>query len=57
MKRISYAQQERQPESLRPQPLATEGAKLPEGGSEEREAFEAWLSHVGAGRIGPDSRA
>ena len=35
-----------------PQPLASEGQKLPEGGCEEREAFEAWLAHVEAGRIG-----
>lgn len=28
------------------------GVKLPEGGMEEREAFEAWLAHVEAGRIG-----
>ena len=35
-----------------PQPLAREGQNLPEDGCEERDAFEAWLSHVEAGRIG-----
>ena len=57
MKRIRYDRQERRPESQRPQPLATEGLKLPEGGSDEVEAWEAWLRHVQAGRIGPKPRA
>ena len=57
MKRIRYDRQERRPESQRPQPLATEGLKLPEGGSDEVEAWEAWLRHVQVGRIGPMHRA
>lgn len=33
-------------------PSGPAGVRLPEGGMEEREAFEAWLGHVEAGRIG-----
>jgi len=43
---------ERRPCNPPPQPLATAGAKLPEDGLEEADAFARWLAHVEAGRIG-----
>ena len=43
---------ERRPYNPPPQPLATGGAKLPEDGLEEADAFSRWLTHVEAGRVG-----
>ena len=51
MKRIRYDRQEHRPESQRPQPLTTEGMKLPEGGSDEVEAWEAWLGMCWGGGL------
>ena len=44
----------REPQSERPQPLTEPGAKQPQQFQDEDEAdaFNRWLAHVEAGRIG-----